>query len=291
VIPALLLAGCLPRHALGRADEVMASRYTLEIVVAAEASGDLPPVVWGARGDVVFAWTRTFRDGTEGHAALFEHMVGPDGAPLWEGAVVEVRTFPNGEIVAIDGLAPWSGTGGHLELVDVLWPALSPRVPGAAGDATGVAAWPVLFPQGPGARFTVSGTWDRAGATVSWSGPLTAASTSLHVEGETVGTFTRDRAGLVRAHVQSHRHVAAAWPAQEMTVTVDLTRVGLEAAPALDPPYPPGDATADARPLRYADGRVVARTLVAPEQLAFLLADADTSTRIRATLAPPRPTP
>lgn len=287
MIAALLLAGCLPRQALSRADELEATRYHARVRLRAR-EGELAEAEWSSEGDLIWQWTRTFRDGTFGHVVVFEGMRTEDGGAAWERAAVEVRSFRDGEIVAVDGLGPWAGTAGHLELADVLWPALSPRVPDAA-DTAYRAAWPILYPRGPGVRYQTHGSWASAGGVDTWQGTLTGEGPVLQVRGTALARIERDRGGVRGAMVQRVASLTTRWAGgrevhQQMEAEVTLERVGsVPALPLLDT-YTRDDAASDALPVRLADGRVVDRAPVRPDQLPFLLLPEASVAETRGTL-------
>lgn len=302
VLPLLLVAalvGCLPRHALSRRDELAALRYQVEVGMSAPEGYGLPAWSWSATGELVFAWSRTFRDGTEGHAVRFEGIHTAGGGPAWERGVVEIRSFPSGEIVGVEGVAPFAGTAGHLELADLLWPALSPRVPdGARGESiTGTAAWPVLFPTGPGPRVRVDGTWTRReGDRVVWGGVLGGESRFVRMDGRVDGAFTRTDGRLADARVDAERTVTTRWAGgvqhiQKVASSVSLRLLGETPAPPLAVALVPGDAASDATPLAYEDGRAVVPGGTTGVQLPFLAVDEATAQAIRATLASMGPNP
>ncbi len=294
----LALTGCLPPGALSRQDDLAALRYHVDVGLSAAEGFGLPAWSWTARGEAVLGWSRTFRDGTVGHAVRFEGMVDDAGAPVWNDAVVELRSFPSGEIVAIEGLAPWTGTAGHLELADLLWPAFSPRVPDAPrGEAvTGTAAWPVLFPTGPGPRLRMEGSWTLRDPEVVWGGALSGESARVRVDGRVDGRYTRTDGRVTAAQVDSARTVTTQWAAgaqqvQAVATSVSLTLLGEVPAPPLAPrTAAPADVDPDALPLTFADGRAVVAGPPRDTHLPFLAVSERTAERIRGTLVPTVPT-
>ena len=293
----LTLTGCLPPGALSREDDLAALRYHVEVGVSAAEGFGLPAWSWTAGGEAVMGWSRTFRDGTIGHSVRFEGMVDDVGAPVWDQAVIELRTFPSGEIVAIEGLAPWSGTAGHLELADLLWPALSPRVPDAPrGEAvTGTAAWPVLFPAGPGPRLRMEGSWTLRDHEVVWGGTLSGESGRVRLDGRVDGRYTRTDDRVTAAQVDSARTVTTRWAAgaqhvQAVVSSVSVSLLGeVPAAPLAPRAAATADADPDALPLVFADGRAVVPGPASDAHLPFLAVSASTAERIRGTLAPTVP--
>jgi len=287
VIAALLLVGCLPRQALSRADDLEATRYRVAVALHAEA-GEFPEVRWAVEGELTWQWTRTFRDGTLGHLVAFDGVRSADGTSVWEGAALEIRSFPDGEIVVVDGLGPWSGTAGHLELVDALWPALSPRRP-SDPSAEVRAAWPVLFPQGPGVRYEALGRWAAAGEDTRWEATVTGTGPALSSAGSLRGELESDRAGVRRAELERSNRLVSRWAGgrevtQEVHGTVTVERLGpTPRLPLLDR-YARDDAASDLQGVRLTDGRTVDRARVRPDQLPFLLLDEASVGTARGTL-------
>ncbi len=72
---------------------------------------------------------RRFRDGSEGDLIRFLSMTSGDGPTALEGASLELRTFPNREVLALDLLEHAVGTHREADLLLPLWTALSPRLP------------------------------------------------------------------------------------------------------------------------------------------------------------------
>lgn len=286
-----LLVGCLPRQAVSRRDDLAALRYRVEVGLSTAEGFGLPAWSWRASGEAVVAFSRTFRDGTLGRAVFFEGMVDDAGAPVWDRSVVELRAFPSGEIVAVDGLAPFTGTAGHLELVDVLWPAFSPRVPdGPRGEpVSGVTSWPILFPTLPGVRLRVEGAWTQREPDVVWGGVLSGESAVVRVDGRVDGRYTRAEGRVTAASVDSARTITTRWAGgaqhvQVVVTSVSLQLVGDAVAPVLTTVLVDGDAASDASPLAYADGRAVSPGAASGAVLPFLGVTDATAAVVRGTL-------
>ncbi len=80
-------------------------------------------------GTLERAPARSFRDGSLGDRVTFEG-VARNGEPIDLGGIsIELRSFGNGEILALDALEHAVGTGRDADLMIPLWPALSPRLP------------------------------------------------------------------------------------------------------------------------------------------------------------------
>ena len=77
---------------------------------------------------------RVFRDGSVGKKAVFESAeLVKNGAIVKDfelaGRAVEIRTFPDGEILAISWMEKVAGPGRMLDVFEVIFPALSPAAP------------------------------------------------------------------------------------------------------------------------------------------------------------------
>ncbi len=282
---AAALAACLPPTAVSRRDEVPADAYSLSVQADVTTSGlpaDAPPVApftYALRADVRVQWARTFRDGSIGRLVQFdaaEATVARDGgAPvpvpaLIVGAWVELRTFDTGEVLSVGPIAPWAGTRGHLEALDVIWPTLS-RIPELASSAPGAAArrvgaMPMVLSGGPRVRTTSTTDWTLEQAGVyrnegyahTSGGPIDAvAESSARVVVDIAA------ARLVEHDLTVDRVVRSRWPTggtveQAQRIVLSLRWTG--ARPAIPLAVPADlargdDPIADAAPLRRADGR------------------------------------
>lgn len=271
----LLLQGCLPRHALTRRDELEADLYTLSLTVDVTTEGlDLPPFTYALDGEVAWSYTRSFRDGSMGHLLRFPTLRGQvrrgdttvDIAVPFSDAIFELRGFPDGEVLTVAGAPRWSADAGHLEVLDVLWPALSPHVPPSRAEAEAfTSSWPAWVSNGPRVRQRLVARWTSLGDD-RW-----AYAGALRGEGGNV-TTTGDAAGEVElgtrlSRLVAHRFTgtrttrtrwaAGAEVAQTFVVRGSLARYGAAPAPPLDMPIGEDDASADALPLRLRDGRTV----------------------------------
>jgi hypothetical protein len=77
---------------------------------------------------------RLFRDGSVGKKAVFESAgLLKDGTVVEDfelaGRAVEMRTFPDGEILAIGWIEKAAGPGRMLDVFEIIFPALSPAAP------------------------------------------------------------------------------------------------------------------------------------------------------------------
>lgn len=275
----LVLAGCLPQGALGRGDALEADRYRFHVSIETTTAGlDVPPFVWHVEGTLLSSFSRGFRDGSLGRLVRFEDVqarVERSGIrtdvprPGLDGAWLELRAFPAGQILTVGPLAPWTGRDGHLELLDFLWPALSPSAPAlrVGASAPAEASWPIAVAGLPPARARTSTRWtllDRTGGAghLSYTGELTISGGPMTARGEVSGEVHIDggAARVVSHALRWRRVVRTVWPgervvSQSQSIVVDLRLEGTAPAPAIDNPPQPDDPAADARPLRLADGR------------------------------------
>ena len=123
--------------------EVPAHRYGVTLTADFSFSGEgLPSVLaevapWQERWELIVGTQpgRRYRDDSVGEVLVFERAAvgdGPAGAvaphPL-EGHAVTLRRFPSGEILAVEDAAHVVGGDRQLEVLDLLLPTLSPKVP------------------------------------------------------------------------------------------------------------------------------------------------------------------
>jgi hypothetical protein len=97
--------------------------------------------------------TRRFRDGSQGQRVLIEAAslkVGPEkkdhhGLSL-AGRTAELRTFPDGEILAIDWVERLAGSDRFIDVFEVVFPVISPAPPslGVGEQASRRIIWPFL---------------------------------------------------------------------------------------------------------------------------------------------------
>ncbi len=311
-----LLAGCLPKQALSRADEVEAEAYTLSLTTEVTSGGALPlaPFRWTLSATLLTSYTRSFRDGSLGTLLRFSEVsstiardAGAEAilpSPL-EGAIFELRAFPSGEILRVSGLSAFVGRRGHSEALDLVWSALSPHLPGPKqGNVPFVTSWHQALPGGPGVRTRMEAGWLPVpigeGAGWQYEGSLQGTGGYVRASGTTRGEITLGGRGEPR--VLAHRFDVArsletTWPTgtratQGWHTTGELRHVGTAAAPPLDMPVGEADAEADARSLRLRDGRQVSDPAVdGAESLPYLLLPDDlteeAAAAVRATLVGP----
>lgn len=306
---AVVLAACLPPQSILRRDEVPAQLYRLALDVDVRTDGlggEVAPFRWHLDGTLGWSYTRTFRDGSLGHLVRFESSsatVAREGAPAvpvaapLADALFELRAFPDGEVLSITGASRWIGTGGHAEVVDLLWPLLSPHLPANRDEAQGfLTSWPTWVPGGPRLRTRLEATWTPDRDTWTYTGALVGQGGPVTVGGDARGVVTLgDKDTRLLAHTFDWtREVTTRWPSGQIVVQTwrtsgDLRHTGEGAAPALDMPIAADSLAADALPVRLADGRVVEDAAVdLREALPFLfLPDdigADAVARARSSL-------
>jgi hypothetical protein len=179
--------------------------------------------------DLSLRWAREYRDGSEGLLVAFDRAAGtargPEGErridphPL-QGRSVELRRFPDGELLRVGLLEHVAGGDRGGELWAPVLAALSPRPPDIRGEgehAARTARWPLFLNPGRGAWETIDADWTllpmaRIGSDRCWNlryagdwrteGGDAAASPSLVIraQGRAEGEVWISRAdhGLVR---------------------------------------------------------------------------------------------
>ncbi len=127
------------------AGEAQVDRFHIELEVASEMAGEsaesenlFPAAVWSLELDVSMEQVRRFRDGSIGWLVRFESVSETlsvqGGAPVpldggLAGRVVELRTFEDGEVLDVDHGSHIAGRGRGGDVLDVLFPILSPAPP------------------------------------------------------------------------------------------------------------------------------------------------------------------
>lgn len=274
LVVALLVCGCLPKGALSRRDEVEAALYALALDVDVTTEGaPIAPFRWHVEGTVAWSYARTYRDGSMGHLVRFSDMrarvergeARVDVPVAFEDALIELRSFPDGEVLLVTGTSPYVGVDGHLELLDALWPGLSPHLPGSAEEAAKhTTSWPAWVTGGPRVRNRLVAAWDRGRDTWSYDGALSAEGGYVSGSGTARGEI---RLGDGDLRLAEHtfaweRATVTRWPTgstitQTQKVTGRLAHTGAAPSPALDLPVGDADPVRDALPLRLVDGRTV----------------------------------
>ncbi len=286
---ALPLAACLPKHAVSRHDELQADAYALEARVDVQTEGlpaeqSVPPfqMVWSGTAQV--QWARSFRDGSIGRLVALEVVqarIVRDGATVsvpsaLDGAWLELRAFDDGQVLSVEQLAPWVGTQGHVETLDVLWPVLSPvlspRIPElSVGQAAhDEVSYPTRIEGGPRLQTRMSLDWTlrdvRAGVgDYTVSGSARASSPTVDSTASLEGALRVDgRSARLLRHASSWtRTVDTRWPSgarvsQRQSLSLTLEWIGSSPAVPLEGGVDlvrGDDPVADATSLRRADGR------------------------------------
>ncbi len=229
-LAAAVLLGCLPRTSLSRGDELESLRYDLSLGPAGKESTQ----------ELTRQYVRTFRDSTSGWLVCLEA----------ESVCVEVRSFPDGAILAIRGashLAP--ETRGALV---ALWPLLSPWI--RTNERFGTS-WPLTT---LGLRAYGLGPWRREGNLWAWS-PRVTLNTDIRNQpaGHLEATLVLDADGTRWASWSLNLPMCLAEnDCRVLASTGSLTRRGHAAHRAVAPCAAYGADSARA-PLCLADGRVI----------------------------------
>jgi hypothetical protein len=154
---------------------------------------------------------RAFRDGSLGSVLRFEKatLTTRDGAPLplgLEGRTVELRRFPDGEILDVDLVEHVIGSDRLLGVFDLLFPLVSPFPPDLPKDRVKVhrlLLWPVLDEQRKGWYQRAETDWVLAG--IEPFGDRQA--NRLEYEGPWTGEG-KDPVGTVPVALSSRGHVS-----------------------------------------------------------------------------------
>ncbi len=122
---------------------------------------------------ISLAPTRLFRDGSEGRRLGVERAslrLGADGVPFrgfsLAGRAVELRTFPDGEILIIDWVETMAGAGRFMDVFELIFPAISPAPPSLARGASAPRRiiWPYLGERKLRWDSAVDAVWTNEGA-------------------------------------------------------------------------------------------------------------------------------
>lgn len=185
----------------GVQDSALAGRFHLSVEGRFSTTGQdrLPPEAAALLEDVALTLdltvrrevARPFRDGSLGHLVVFEAatgMLSREGAgasavavPLeLAGRSVELRTFPDGELLDVSLVEHVVGAGRYGDVFDLIFPVMSPAPPGVISERSGAVAramhWPVRLSRVQGVKHTLWAQWQlvtrsREGATLQYSGP------------------------------------------------------------------------------------------------------------------------
>ena len=299
------LAGCLPHHAVTRGEGVVPRRAAVEAQVAVTTEGvGLAPFTLRWELVLLHRWAREFRDGSQGLLVVIEQARTGDSHPSpLQGAWFEVRRFPDGRVLRVDALAPWTGVGPHaagpggaIESLDLLWMLLSPRLPErlrAGEQLEDIVSFPSAALGAPDLVTRAAVAWSRAGGALRASGTLAGGAGRsvgrVARQGDPVaceGTFdlryevpagpdnvATGASGSIDRTMRTRWGARLVTQTQRWTVSVrDLgpapdARVSTDVAPAPRTP----SMLDDARPLVRPDGSTVSGATVPLAALPFLL--------------------
>ena len=229
----LMLVGCGAHKPISDAGVgVHRVKVTIDGTFGALTVPDTDTVVRSAeaaRLDLVLSMepSRRFRDGSLGQTVTFDSAtlsLGADGEAFesleLEGRAVELRTFPDGEILTIGWVDRIAGADRFIDVFEVLFPAISPAPPSlASGDrASRRIIWPFLGERKLRWDSAVDATWHNEGSEVrgstknwkiSYAGPwrihggrrAAPGRIVFKAEGEAEGTTWFDhKTGVMSAH-------------------------------------------------------------------------------------------
>ncbi len=203
-------------------------------VLSAASAALLAPV--GLDLDVVLSRqeARRFRDGSVGWLVRFESASGTvrrgeetAAAPLTlAGRSIELRTFPDGELLDVSLAEYIVGPGRHGDALDVIFPAITPAPPLLKDHQTAPRAmsWPVRISTESVALFTLRAQWtqlESAPRHLSYTGPLSMRGTHaiadrrmpISARGEGSGEVWLRSDGALLRHVFSwSREVSLGYP-------------------------------------------------------------------------------
>jgi hypothetical protein len=250
----------------------------------------VPAFDWQLQATLDLGYTRTFRDHSIGTLVQFTEATSlVDGKPapsLLKGLRVELRAFDRGEVLALSGADAGLGQQKHLEALDVLWPALAPRVELKNDGLTLFTSWPIAenwqwgrsFLEARGTR-----THQKGVSELSWAGDLKQKDSLVERSG-TVDAHARtdDRnERTLESHWGVEREVHPLWRAgltQKQHLVLNLTYLGSAAPLPILPPEAADSRYADSLPLVLSDGQALQHPEVRPEEALLFLVLPDTWT-------------
>ena len=149
------------------------------------------------RGRVVMTRSRTYRDDSIGWTVRFDELQeGPTADGPWiesglEGRSIELRTFDDGQILAVVDAQHVTGDGRRGDVYDLLLPTLSPTVPalGSGDSAYRRSSWPFQVSSKSGTRSTLVAEYTHLGvesrrAELAYGGTLEGEGHDDHLDGE-----------------------------------------------------------------------------------------------------------
>ncbi len=206
---------------------------------------DLGPETLALQGRVTLSQGPRYRDGSLGTVLRFDTLVdGATGEPHGlAGRAIELRAFESGEVLEVRGLEHLAGAGRHGDVLDVLIPLFSPKVPelGRQEEAVSTTSYPVTVVEGRGHRVDLVARWTlgpevaRGIQAVHYEGQLKCKGSDLGirvscagaVEGDLVGSR---QDGLARSALRLSRTVALQGPGgtlvQEQVFDAEAVLVG-----------------------------------------------------------------
>lgn len=185
---ALLLPACATLPLQGGRSEPAPAVETYDLTLDADfvtrgeggLAVDLAPTKLQLVGRVSLSPSIGYRDGSEGRVLRFDTLIDQaTGAPHGlAGRAFELRGFASGEVLELRGLDHLAGLDRHGEVLDVLVPLLSPKVPelGRQDRVVTSTSYPVVVAEDRGHRVTVVSSWT--------SGVETRDGQALHYEGQ-----------------------------------------------------------------------------------------------------------
>ncbi len=137
LVPLLLSCATLPLQGGRTVPEPVVQTFDLTLAADFETRGadglelELAPQSLQLEGRVSIAPSVSYRDGSLGRVLRFEELVdGSTGEPHGlEGRAIELRGFESGEVLTIHGMEHLAGPGRHGDVLDVIVPLFSPKVP------------------------------------------------------------------------------------------------------------------------------------------------------------------
>lgn len=280
-----LLFGCLPPDALSRQTELPSQRYELQATMGVQTHNpELAAFAWQLKGLVDVGYARTYRDHSIGSLVQFsEASSRVDGVEVESGLKdlrIELRSFDRGEVLALVGADAGVGQKKHLEALDVLWPALVPKVEVAGKKLQLLTSWPVTENWRLGrTQMVANGSLltTRHQTNLSWEGQLHQEDAIVSREGtvKVEAVVDRDEARTLSAHWVVERRVEPHWrngPQQVQHLELTLKLLGPAPPLPIVPPAAQDSRYADALPLVLSDGTALQHPEVHIEEaLPFLV--------------------
>ena len=162
----VLILGCGPLHL---PEETTSAAWALRVTSHFEQAGVSRD--WFLRGRIETVPARHFQDGSQSVLLRFVNLEeAPTAEGPWlraglDGRSVEMRRFDDGQILDLAELHHVAGEPRHGDVLDLLFPALSPSPPFIAGGESHFrrSAWPFLLRKNVGWRSALLATWENRG--------------------------------------------------------------------------------------------------------------------------------